>query len=252
MTYKTSDFEGERVAKVIARHGYCSRREAEKLIADGSVKVNGVVINSPAINITDQSIKINDKLINPKEKTRLWIYNKPKGTSVNNSSTNERVPTIFSILPRNMPRVMSIGRLDINTEGLLLLTNNGELANYIGSPSTGWTRHYRVRVFGKLNKERFEKLSKNGPVIDGIKYKPVKIIVEKESEERANSWLKVSITEGKNREVKKIMENLGLQVTRLIRTGFGPFHLGNLETGIAREIPHDNIVAAIGDNVNLN
>lgn len=249
MTYKTSNYEGERIAKVIARTGYCSRREAERLIAEGSVRVNGVVITSPAVNITDQSIKINNKLLSQKEATRLWLYNKPKGTCVSNAK-NEKVPTVFDLLPKNMPRVIAIGRLDINTEGLLLLTNNGELSTFISSPKTAWTRHYRVRVFGKLNKARFEILGKDGVVIDGMKYKPIKIIVEKEGE-RANSWLKVSITEGKNREVKNIMAELGLQVTRLIRTGFGPFHLGNLETGMVKEVPMKTLKEVIGNNVSL-
>ncbi|MDD2840084.1 MAG: pseudouridine synthase [Rickettsiales bacterium] len=249
MTYKTSDYKGDRIAKVIARMGYCSRREAEKLIADGSVKVNGVVITSPAINITDQSIKINNKLLSKREKTRLWLYNKPKGTSVSTGKT-EKVPTIFDLLPKNMPRVIAIGRLDINTEGLLLLTNNGELSTFVGSPKTAWTRNYRVRVFGKLNKERFEVLGRDGITVAGMRYKPIKIVVEKEGES-ANSWLKVSITEGKNREVKNIMAELGLQVTRLIRTGFGPFHLGNLETGMIKEVPMENLKEAIGNNVDL-
>lgn len=248
MTYKTNN-KSERVAKVIARMGYCSRREAEKLIADGCVKVNGVVITSPAVNITDESIKINNKLLARKEKTRLWIYNKPKGTSVS-TGKDEKVPTIFSLLPTNMPRVIAVGRLDINTEGLLLLTNNGELSDFISSPKTAWTRQYRVRVFGKLNKERFEALGKDGVSINGMRYKPVKIIVEKEGE-RANSWLRVSITEGKNREIKNIMAELGLQVTRLIRTGFGPFHLGNLESGMVKEVPMKTLQDVIGTNVDL-
>lgn len=246
---KTSEFEGERIAKLIARCGHCSRREAEKLIADGAVKVNGKVITSAALNITDQSVKINDKLLNTKEKTRLWLFNKPKETVVS-VGKNEKVKSVFSILPSNMPRVIAVGRLDINTEGLLLFTNNGELSNFISHPKTAWTRNYRVRVFGKLNKERFKALATNGVIIDGIKYKPVRIEVEKEGE-RANSWLKVSVQEGKNREIKNIMGELGLKVTRLIRTGFGPFQLGSLGVGELKEVPMKVLKELIGENVAL-
>ena len=249
MVYKTENDKGERISKIIARCGHCSRREAEQLIKDGCVKVNGKVINSPAINITDESIKINNKLINKREKTRLWIFHKPKG-SVVSTETDKKIPTVFDLLPKKMPRVMAVGRLDINTEGLLLFTNNGELSNYIGSPKTAWTRHYRVRVFGKLNKARFEKIGKSGIIIDGIKYKPTKIVVDKEGD-GANSWLKVSITEGKNREVKNILGELGLKVTRLIRIGFGPFHLGNLEVGMIKEVPMKTLKEVIGDNIVL-
>jgi 23S rRNA pseudouridine2605 synthase len=223
---------GERISKVIARCGYCSRREAEKLIEEGRIKVNGVVINSPAINITDQSIKINNKLLRTKDRTRLWIFNKPKGTIVS-MGENERVPRIFDILPKRMPRTISVGRLDINTEGLLLLTNNGDLSDYLSHPKQAFKREYRVRVFGKLNKKRFESIEKYGVVIDGFKYKPMKILIEKEG---TNSWLRITLTEGKNREVKRIMQELGLSVTRLIRIQYGPYKLGNLDSGSIKEV----------------
>jgi 23S rRNA pseudouridine2605 synthase len=225
--------KGERIAKVIARHGICSRREAEELIAEGRVKVNGVVIDTPATLITDHSIKVDDKLIAEKKPAKMWIFHKPRGFITTNKDPKAR-KTIFEILPKNLPRVITIGRLDINTEGLLLLTNDGELARYIELPSSKWTRIYRARVFGIIDMERLRKLQK-GIVIDGVKYGGIK--VEMEQERDFNSWLKISLSEGKNREIKKVLEHFGLQVSRLIRISFGPFHLGKTAIGEVKEVP---------------
>lgn len=232
--------KGERVAKVIARSGICSRREAEELIAQGRVKVNGEIIDSPATIITDHSIKIDNKLLPKKEPTRLWIFHKPRGFICSNSDERGH-KTIFSILPKNLPRTISVGRLDINTEGLLLLTNNGELGRYIALPQNKWIRNYRVRAHGKVNMERLHSLNK-GIKIDGVKYGPIKIELEKEG---TNSWFKISLHEGKNREVKKVLEHFGLTVNRLIRISFGPFILGNLAVGDIREVTKENLKNAI-------
>ncbi len=231
------DSKGTRIAKFIADCGYCSRRDAEKLILEGAVKVNGQVIDSPATFITDHSVKIYNKLLNPKQETRLFIIHKPKGCLTSHKDDKKR-PLVFDLVPDDLPRLISIGRLDYNTEGLLLLTNNGELSRYIEHPNTGWIRKYRARVYGKLNEERLKKLE-NGIKIDGIIYKSIKIEVE--SQNGHNSWLKISITEGKNREVRKIMEYMGLTVNRLIRTSFGPFNLGNLPPKAIKEIKKSTI-----------
>jgi 23S rRNA pseudouridine2605 synthase len=224
---KNSSLEGIRIAKYIAHSGYCSRREAEKLIAEGRVKVNGVTIDTPATIITDHSVKINNKLINNNKEVELWLFHKPKETITTHKDPQGRT-TVFEILPKNNSRLISIGRLDFNTEGLLLLTNNGDLARYLELPKTGWVRKYRARVFGKLNHERLEKLT-NGITIDGVRYRGIKVKIEIEKE--SNSWLEISIEEGKNREIRKVMEHLGLQVNRLIRIGFGPFNLERLGVG---------------------
>ncbi len=227
--------EGERIAKLIARSGICSRRDAEKLIEEGRVKVDGKIIKSPALNVTSQNKILVDNIPLPeKSKTRLWMLNKPRGTITTTSDPQKR-KTIFSLLPKDMPRVISIGRLDFNTEGLLLLTNNGELARHLELPSTGWTRVYRVRAHGVINKEKIAKVEK-GVSIEGTKYAPATIEIEKS--EKTNIWLKISIKEGKNREVRKLLEYAGLTVNRLIRVAYGPFQLGNSDAGMIREVPY--------------
>ncbi len=244
--------KGIRLAKLIARHGYCSRREAERLIVDGDVKVNGIVETNLARLVTDESIKIKNKLINPKEKTKLWLFNKPLGYLVTNTDPDNR-KTIFEILPKNMPRVLSVGRLDMNTQGLLLLTNNGDLARYLELPSTGWTRQYRVKVHGFLTKLKasIPYLSKKGILIKNIKYAPINITIEQEN--TTNTWLKVSINEGKNREVRRILEHFGLKVTRLIRTAYGPFQLPkNMPVGAVKPIADKVLKSVIGNKIDLN
>jgi len=235
---KKSSPKPMRIAKYIAHSGYCSRREAENLILEGRVKVNGKIIESAAILIEDQSVKINNKLINKNSSVDLWIFHKPKGVITTNFAPQQR-KTIFEILPPKMPRVVTVGRLDINTEGLILLTNNGDLARYLELPSSKMLRKYRVRVFGKINQDRLKKLEK-GIVIDNIHYEPMKVKVEIEKE--SNSWLEIEIYEGKNREIKKVMEHLGLQVNRLIRTAFGPFSLGGLEVGALKKVRKNSVL----------
>ena len=237
--------KGQRIAKVIARSGFCSRREAEVLIAEGRVKVNGVTIDSPATIITDHAIKIDNKLLKTKEPTRMWIFHKPKGFVCTNKDEKGR-RTIFDILPPHLPRTVSVGRLDINTEGLLLLTNDGEVSRYIALPQTEWIRKYRVRVHGIIDMGRLEKLNR-GIRIDGVKYGPIKVEMEREG---MNSWLKISLTEGKNREIKKVLDYFGLTVNRLIRVGFGPFNLGALPIGQIKEIPRNTLKDSLGKILN--
>jgi 23S rRNA pseudouridine2605 synthase len=232
MTINKTEEKGIRIAKVIAQSGYCSRREAEALILEGVVKVNGETISSPATFITDQSIKINDKLINAKQEARIWLFHKPEGYLTTTKDPHDR-KTVFDLLPKNMPRVISVGRLDYNTEGLLIFTTSGELARYMELPKTKWVRKYRARVFGKLNHERLKKLEK-GITVDGVRYGGLKVEVDVERD--SNSWLKISLEEGKNREIRKVMEHLGLQVNRLIRVSYGPFGLDDLQVGQVVEV----------------
>jgi len=234
--------KGTRIAKLIASLGYCSRREAEVLILEQRVKVNGKVITTPATFITDEAIKIDDKLINKqKQQTKLWIFHKDKGMLTSNKDPNNR-PLIFDFLPKNMPRTITVGRLDFNTEGLLLLTNNGELARYMELPKNKWIRKYRARVFGKIDENRLKKLEK-GITIDGVRYASIK--VEIESQKGANSWLKISLQEGKNREIRKVMEFLGLSVNRLIRISFGPFNLGSVKPTEVQEVSRNALKSSV-------
>ena len=230
-----SEFEGERIAKVIARAGVCSRREAEQLILDGHVTLNHKTLKTAAINVTaaDQ-IRINGKPLPQKEESKLWRYHKPDGLVVSHKDPEGR-PSVFDKLRQQLPRVVSIGRLDINTEGLLLLTNDGEIERLLELPSSGWIRRYRVRAYGKVDDAGLAKLTR-GVEIEGVRYGPVEAKIEKGQGD--NVWMNVAIREGKNREVKKICEYLGLQVNRLIRVSFGPFQLGELKRGGIEEIPH--------------
>jgi 23S rRNA pseudouridine2605 synthase len=225
--------EGERIAKVMARAGVCSRRDAEKLIAEGRVTLWGKKVTTPAIRVpADAVIAVDGKAIPTAEGTRLWRYHKPAGLVTSHRDPEGR-PTVFANLPRHLPRVVSVGRLDINSEGLLLLTNDGELARRLELPAQGWTRRYRVRLFGKVTQADLDKLAR-GATIDGVRYGPV--TAELERAKGPYAWANVSLKEGKNREVKRLMENMGLKVARLIRVSFGPFHLGHLPEGAVEEI----------------
>ncbi len=226
--------QGERIAKLIARAGVCSRRDAEKLVTEGRVALNGETVTTPATKVGENDvIAIDGKPLGEPEPARLWRYHKPTGLVTTHKDPQAR-PTVFNNLPKSMPRVVSVGRLDFNSEGLLLLTNDGGLARRLEVPASGWVRKYRVRLFGKVTQADLDKLA-TGITIDGVKYGP--IIADLERSKGVYSWAQVGLKEGKNREIKRVMERLGLKVARLIRVQYGPFHLGHLEPGQAEEIP---------------
>jgi 23S rRNA pseudouridine2605 synthase len=226
--------KGERIAKRLARAGLCSRRDAERWIAEGRVSVDGKVLESPALAVTDESdIRVDGKPIPQPEPPRLWRYHKPAGLVTTHRDERGR-PTVFERLPPNLPRLISVGRLDLNSEGLLLLTNDGELARELELPARGWLRRYRVRVHGAVDPARLAALEK-GLRVAGVAYGPIR--AELDRTQGSNAWLSVSLREGKNREVRRVMEHLSLGVTRLIRIAYGPFQLGELERGQVDEVP---------------
>jgi 23S rRNA pseudouridine2605 synthase len=232
-TERQAGDKGERVAKRIARSGFCSRRDAERLIAEGRIKLNGRVLTSPAVTVGPADrIEINGEPLAASERTRLFLFNKPKGLVTTNRDPQGR-RTVFSVLPAELPRVVTIGRLDINTEGLLLLTNDGGLARVLELPATGWLRRYRVRAHGKIDQPVLDKL-RRGVTIDGMVYGAVEARIDRL--QGTNLWLTVGLREGKNREVKRVLEHLGLGINRLIRVSYGPFQLGDLKVGAVEEV----------------
>lgn len=227
------EYEGERIAKVMARAGLCSRREAEAWIAAGRVAVNGETIASPALNITARdTVTVDGAPLPGRERTRLFRYHKPRGL-ITSSRDPEGRPTIFAKLPAGLPRLVSVGRLDFNSEGLLLLTNDGGLKRALELPETGWLRRYRVRANGKVTQGDLDRL-KGGVTVEGISYGPVEATLDRV--QGTNVWLTVALREGKNREVRKILASLGLMVGRLIRVSYGPFQLAELEPGAVEEV----------------
>jgi len=219
---------------VLARAGIASRRGSEQLIADGRVTVNGKTLTSPALNVSPKDrIAVDGKPVGEPEKTRLWRYHKPTGLVTSHKDPEGR-DTVFQKLPKELGRVISIGRLDLNSEGLLLLTNNGELSRALELPSTGWARRYRVRAFGRVTEVELEKLRK-GITAEGVKYGPIEVEIERE--QGGNKWLNVSLREGKNREIRKALAAVGMTVNRLIRISYGPFQLGNLQPGEVKSVP---------------
>lgn len=233
MTATEATRPGERIAKRIARAGYCSRRDAERLIAEGRVEVDGRTIASPALNVgATAEIRIDGERLRTAEPTRLFRYYKPEGV-VTTARDPEGRPTFMDRLDPELPRLMPVGRLDINSEGLLLLTNDGALKRLLELPSTGWLRRYRVRVYGTVLPEALKALEQ-GIEIEGVRYGPIK--AEEETRTGANAWLKVGLREGKNREVRRVLGHLGLEVSRLIRTAYGPFQLGSLKKGQVEEV----------------
>ena len=225
--------DSERIAKRIARAGVCSRREAEGRINEGRVKVNGKTISSPALNVSDSDrISVDGQALPHREPAKLWRYYKPRGLVVSDRDEKDR-ETIFDHLPASLPRVMTVGRLDIDSEGLLLLTNDGDLARHLELPATGWSRKYRVRVQGHVNEAALAPLEK-GITIDGVRYG--RVVANLDRQMQSNAWLTVAIREGKNREVRRIMEHLGHKVSRLIRVSYGPFQLGDMSDGSVEQV----------------
>ena len=245
-----SNGKAERIAKVIARSGLCSRREAERLITNGKVKVNNNTLWECGVNVSSKDkIEVNEQPLATRVETKLWLYNKKRGYLVTNYDSEDR-PTIFDQLKEKIEtRLISVGRLDMDSEGLLLLTNDGDLARKLELPSTGWLRKYRVRVHGYVIKKDLE-LLKNGIIIDGIRYGKIEAKLDKQ--QGSNAWLTLGIREGKNREVRKIMNHLGYKVNRLIRVSFGPFQIKNLSSGDIEEVKNKVLNNQLGFSKHVN
>lgn len=225
---------GDRIAKYLARAGVASRRDAEKLLTEGKVRLNNVTVTHPATFVTPGDlVTIGGMLVEEPDRTRLWRYHKPEGLVTTHRDPEGR-PTVFDKLKHQLPRVISVGRLDLTSEGLLLLTNDGALARTLEMPATGWIRRYRVRVHGIVDPKALAALV-NGVVVDGVRYASIEAGLDAKKGE--NSWLTVSLREGRNREIRKVMAHMGLHVTRLIRIAYGPFQLGTLERGGIEEVP---------------
>jgi 23S rRNA pseudouridine2605 synthase len=236
------DAGGERVAKALARAGVASRREVERLIAEGRVTLNGRRLDTPAIRIgRDDILSVDGAVVGAAEPTRVWRYHKPSGLVTTHRDPAGR-PTVFDTLPAHLPRVISIGRLDLNSEGLLLLTNDGALARALELPASGWVRQYRARAYGRTTQAQLDTL-KDGVTVEGVVYGPILARLDKvqrkvgaPAESSANVWISVSLTEGKNREVRRVLESIGLKVNRLVRLAYGPFALATLATGQVEEV----------------
>ena len=229
----------ERIAKIIARSGYCSRRDAEKLILEQRVKVNGEFIQTPALNVgDDEVITIDGKQVLGLSETKLWLYNKPRGLITSHKDPQER-KTVFEALPETLGRVISVGRLDLNTEGLLLLTNDGELSRKLEMPASGFTRCYKVKVYGQVTDNILSEI-RAGVNTDDIQYKPAKVKIEKRL--GTSTWLELTLTEGKNREIRNIFEHFDLQVSRLIRISYHVFKLGSLKRGEVQEVDREKFI----------
>ena len=233
----------QRIAKVLARAGLCSRRDAERWIGEGRVSVNGEVLTSPAVTVGNNAdIRVDGKALPEAQQARLWRFHKPEGLVTTHRDEKGR-PTVFAALPAELPRLVSIGRLDLNSEGLLLLTNDGGLARRLELPATGWVRRYKVRVHGFVDPVRLAALAR-GTTVDGLTYGPIR--AELERQQGSNAWITLSLKEGKNREVRRVLEHLGYPVTRLIRLAYGPFQLGHLARGMIEEVPRKVLLEQLG------